>query len=62
MKVKCIKRYNDTQLKRSVEVDEEFEVAAARGKTLLNARVCEEVVTTTTTEKVVKQTRKKKEA
>ena len=71
MRVKCIKAYQDLQLKRLVNVGEEFEVSDSRGKELTTVNnksgriLCEEV-TTPTTEKVAeaapKKSRKKKEA
>jgi len=71
MRVKCIKDYQDLELKRLVKVGEEFEVSEARGKALTTVNnkagriLCEEV-TTPTTEKVAeaapKKSRKKKEA
>ena len=62
MRVKAIKYYNDTQLKRLVEVGEVFDVAEARAKALVKANVCEIIADPTpTTEKVATKTRKKKE-
>lgn len=43
MKVRAIKEYNDLQKKRLVNVGEEFEVSAERGKILLSAAVAEEI-------------------
>ena len=49
MKVKAVKAYYDLELKRQIEAGEEFEVTAARGKTLTTANnkaghvLCEEV-------------------
>jgi hypothetical protein len=60
-KVKCILGYYDTQLNRSVAIDEELTVADDRAKQLVKAKVAKEV-TTPTTEKVVKKGRAKKEA
>lgn len=34
MLVKCVKEYYDLQLKRTINVNEEFEVTEARGKEL----------------------------
>ena len=59
-KVKCILGYFDTKLKRTVKIDEEFEVTEDRAKQLVKAKVAE--VTTPTPEKVVKKPRAKKEA
>ena len=39
MRVKAIKEYNDLQLKRIVQKDEELTVDAERGKVLINAMV-----------------------
>ncbi len=58
VKVKCILGYFDTKLKRTVKIDEEFEVTEDRAKQLVKAKVAE---VTTTPEKVVKKPRAKKE-
>lgn len=60
VKVKCILGYYDTKFKRSVAIDEEFEVDEDRAKQLIKAKVAE--ATTPTTEKVAKRGRAKKEA
>ena len=62
VKVKCILKYYDTKLNKSVTIGEEFDVTDDRAKQLVKAKVAE-LVTTPTTEKVakVKKPRVKKE-
>lgn len=58
MLVRCIKRYNDLQLNRMVQVNEEYEVDDARGKVLILNAVAEELPPPTS--EVVKRKSKKK--
>lgn len=58
MKVKCIKKYNDSKLKRLVEIEEVLEVTAGRGKELITAKVAVEIEE----EKTTKKRASKKEA
>jgi hypothetical protein len=60
MRVKAIKKYNDTQLERYVKAGEVLEVADARASVLIAARVAEAVESTTpTTDKKRGGTKKK---
>lgn len=60
MKVKCITNYYDLQLKRDVEINEELDVTEARGKVLINAKVCEAVDEPTTPEVATEPAPKKR--
>lgn len=68
MLVKCVKDYQDTELKRLVEVNEVYEVSKERAEKLFKAKVAEkaptpEVVVETADKKpVVTKKAKKKEA
>lgn len=48
MRVRCVKDYNDLQLKRMVKADMELNVGDDRGQVLINAQVAVEVPTPTT--------------
>lgn len=62
MKVKCIKDYNDLQLKRLVTEGEELDVTEERAKVLFGAKVAEKVPTPPTEVATkAKATRKKTE-
>ena len=61
VKVKCILKYYDTKLNKSVDIGEEFDVTDDRAKQLVKAKVAE-VTTTTPKEVATPKTRKKKEA
>ena len=56
MLVKCVKDYQDLELKRLVEVGEVYEVTDKRGEQLFNAKVAEKAPTP----KVVLETADKK--
>lgn len=58
MKVKCIREYHDTLLKKTIKVDQELDVTEVRANQLITAKVA----TPTTEEKVAKKPRDKKEA
>lgn len=60
MKVKCIKEYNDLQLKRMVTEGEELNVTEERAKVLFGAKVAEKVPTSTTEVVTKKAPAKKK--
>ena len=60
MKVKSIRNYHDLQLGKLINAGEVLEVADARGKVLIDAKVAEEVVTPPTPEKVAKPAPKKR--
>lgn len=59
MRVRCVKGYNDLQLKRLVNVGEELEVNEDRADQLIIAKVCEELATPTTPEVATKAAPKK---
>lgn len=59
MKVKCIREYHDTLLKKTITVDQELDVTDERANQLITAKVA---TPTTTDEKVAKKPRAKKEA
>lgn len=61
MKVKCIAKYQDTQLKRLVVVGDEFEADEARAKVLLDAKVVELVNDEVTKPAAKKKTKKQEE-
>lgn len=61
MKVKCTANYYDKQLKKTVNVGDEFEVADARGSILVNANVAVAIKAPTTPE-VAKEPAPKKKA
>ena len=62
MKVKCTANYYDKQLKKTVNVGEEFEVADARATILANANVAVVIKSTPTTPEVVTKPAPKKKA
>lgn len=65
MKVKCILLYHDKDLKKDVQVGEEYEVSEERANLLINSKVAEPLTTTevvTETAPKKKATKKAKEA
>lgn len=64
MKVKCILLYHDKDLKKDVQVGEEYEVSEERANLLINSKVAEPLTTEVVTETAPKKkaTKKAKEA
>lgn len=62
MKVKAIKDYNDTQLKRLVKTDEELDVTKERAAVLITAKVAVVADQETSKEETTEKPKRRKKA